>query len=166
MLELKEILVPYDNSEFSKRALEYAVDLVEAVYIANGKKQAGKVILLHIIQESSMTKSYLEGSIGRPTGEVLPLSEYIMTVYDEMGKIMEEQKEKYKSKRRINIETVLLSGNPSSQIIEYVDKNKVDLVVIGSQGAQGISKVIKGLGLGSVSRNVSEKVSCPIVIIR
>ncbi len=42
MLELKEILVPYDNSEFSKRALKYAVDLAETVFLADKKKQIRK----------------------------------------------------------------------------------------------------------------------------
>lgn len=169
-MKLKEILVPYDNSEFSKKALEYAADLAEMAFLTSKNKQIVKITLLHIIQDIPMTKSYFGGSVRQPTGEVLPFSEHTMTVYDEiirnMRKIIEEQKEKYKSKEGIHIEPLILSGNPSSQIIEYADKNNVDVVVIGSKGQKGISKVIKGLGLGSVSRNVSEKVSCPIVIIR
>lgn len=169
-MELKEILVPYDNSEFSSRALGYAVDLAETVFLANQKNQVVKVTLLHVVPQTPMTKSYLEGSIrqssGQSSGEVLPFSEYTMTVYDEMRKFMEMEKEMYKSREGINIEIVLLYGNPFSKIIEYADGNKIDLLVIGSKGVRGLSRVVKGLGLGSVSRNVSEKVTCPIVIIR
>jgi nucleotide-binding universal stress UspA family protein len=48
--------------------------------------------------------------------------------------------------------------------LEYSNDIKVDLVVIGSIGVTGISKFFKGLR--SVSRNVSEKVSCPVLIVR
>ena len=50
-----------------------------------------------------------------------------------------------------------------NEIVDYAAKNKVDLLIIGSNGLQGLAKI---KGLGSVSRKVSEKVSCPITIIR
>ena len=75
----------------------------------------------------------------------------------------EERKEKY-SKYGFPIEIFITTGIPTDKIIEYATDKKVDLIVIGSIGVTGISKFFKGLG--SVSRNVSEKVSCPVLIVR
>lgn len=64
----------------------------------------------------------------------------------------------------MDIEIYITIGSPIDKILEYTTNKKVDLIVIGSIGVTGISKFFKGLG--SVSRNVSEKVSCPVLIVR
>jgi nucleotide-binding universal stress UspA family protein len=56
----------------------------------------------------------------------------------------------------------MLANFSLSEVI--VTKSKVDLTIIGSTGFRGISKFFSGLG--SVSRNVSERVSRPILIVR
>lgn len=48
-------------------------------------------------------------------------------------------------------------------IVDYAKKNRVDLIIMGSNGLEGLAKI---KGWGSVSRKVSERVSCPITIIR
>ena len=83
---------------------------------------------------------------------------------ENIGRSLEEKKEMYKTTDGIRIISVILNGNPSNQVVDYADNNGVDLIVIGSKGLQGLSKAIKGLG--SVSRNVSERVCCPILIVR
>ena len=81
----------------------------------------------------------------------------------EMREKLEDKKKKY-SLYDISIEIFITIGSPSDKILEYTTDKNVDLVVIGSIGITGVSKFFKGLG--SVSRNVSEKVSCPILIVR
>ena len=81
----------------------------------------------------------------------------------EMREKLERKKEKY-SKHGLDIEIYITIGSPIDKILEYTTDKKVDLIVIGSIGVTGISKFFKGLG--SVSRNVYEKVSCPILIVR
>jgi nucleotide-binding universal stress UspA family protein len=62
----------------------------------------------------------------------------------------------------IKIEAILLGGYPAEKIIEFANNEKVDLIVIGSVGLSGLSKV---KAMGSVSRNVSERASCPVLIV-
>ena len=62
----------------------------------------------------------------------------------------------------IKIETMLLNGYPSEKIVEFAEKENVDLIVIGNIGLSGLSKV---KALGSVSRSVSESASCPVLIV-
>jgi nucleotide-binding universal stress UspA family protein len=101
------------------------------------------------------------------TGEVINFSEYMESLYQEMESKMrerlEERKEKY-NKYEFPIEIYITIGSPIDKILECSTDKKVDLIVIGSIGLSGVSKFFKGIG--SVSRNVSEKVSCPVLIVR
>ena len=80
-----------------------------------------------------------------------------------MREKLEGRKEKY-SKHDLDIEIYITIGSPIDKILEYTTDKKIDLIVIWSIDVTGISKFFKGLG--SVSRNVSEKVSCPALIVK
>lgn len=95
------------------------------------------------------------------------INEHADSIYQEtktlMQKDMDEKKKKYKSINGIKLVSQILYGDPANQIIDYSNNNRVDLIVIGSNGLQGLAKF---KGLGSVSRKVSEAISCPMTIIR
>lgn len=99
------------------------------------------------------------------TGKSIPLTQYIEELTKEMEEnastMMDEVKKKYTDKE-IKIENVLLHGYPPEKIIEFANEQRVDLIVIGSVGLSGFSRV---KALGSVSRNVSERASCPVLIV-
>ena len=167
-LKIRKILVPYDNSQFSDKSLDYAVELARTIFSGNTNKQTIEIILLHIVQELPISKSLFDKSVYNPDGTIMPLIQQAMTIYNEMRGNMEksfgEKKRKYKTTDGLKITSVILNGNPSDQVVDYAKNNCVDLIVTGSKGLQGLSKVIKGLG--SVSRSVSERVSCPVLIVR
>ena len=63
---------------------------------------------------------------------------------------------------QIRILTVV--GSPANKIVDIANDEKVDLIIIGSNGLKGISKLFRGLGM--VARTVSERASCTVVITR
>ena len=65
-------------------------------------------------------------------------------------------------KKGIKIIPPVFSGIPKKDILKFVKDNKIDLIVIGSQGLGGIKKIKT---LGSVSRTISENAQCPVLII-
>ncbi|KAA2283139.1 universal stress protein [Candidatus Nitrosocosmicus agrestis] len=166
-MDLRVILVPYDSSHFSENALEYAVYLAKAIFRGDPKKRIIKIIMLHVIQEIPFTKSLLMKMKIKNENENSSLNEHANSIYEEtktlMQKDMDKKKTTYKSIEGIKLESLILYGDPSNQIIDYSSNNRVDLIVMGSNGLQGLSKF---KGLGSVSRKVSEAVSCPMTIIR
>ena len=155
----KTILVPYDGSDMSDKALDKAVEIAKLV-------NNSKIIIIHVIPEIP-TPIFLKEIRSSKTGARITFSEYMESLYEQMeSEIKEklrERKEKY-SKSGLDLEIYITVGKPTDKILEYSNDIKVDLVVIGSIGVTGISKFFKGLG--SVSRNVSEKVSCPVLIVR
>ena len=67
--------------------------------------------------------------------------------------------------QRITVTVIpqVVIGNPAGAIIDIANnKQKVDLIIMGSTGLKGISKVRV---LGSVSRQVCENATCPVMLI-
>lgn len=53
-------------------------------------------------------------------------------------------------------------GNPSSEIIDYANANKIELIVIPSHGRTGIGRFL----LGSVAEQVVRYAHCPVLVLR
>ena len=58
------------------------------------------------------------------------------------------------------VETVVVEGNPATEIVRIASERNIDLVVMGSHGRGGISRAI----LGSVADKVMRTASCPVMI--
>lgn len=59
-------------------------------------------------------------------------------------------------------EVVTRPGDPRSVVSDYVDKVGADLLVVGSRGLSGLSKLL----LGSVSSYLVTNVGCSVVVYR
>lgn len=62
----------------------------------------------------------------------------------------------------LSASSVALSGSPKQRIIEYAKEWRADLIVIGSHGRRGLSR----LALGSVSEAVAMNAECTVEVIR
>ena len=64
----------------------------------------------------------------------------------------------------VKIETEILLEDKSvvSNIIEYSEKQNVDLIVIGTKGKTGLKRLL----LGSVSQGVLAYAHCPVLLVR
>jgi nucleotide-binding universal stress UspA family protein len=158
-LSFQKILVLYDGSKFADKALENVIG------IAKMSGSNTQVILLHITPHIPIPMTFERPVCSAKTSKSVPLTQYIQELTEEMeenaSKMMEEVKKKY-TNEEVKIESVLLHGYPPEKIIEFANNEKVDLIVIGSVGLSGLSKVKV---LGSVSRSVSERASCPVLIV-
>ncbi|CAM5211593.1 Universal stress protein OS=Ureibacillus acetophenoni OX=614649 GN=SAMN05877842_11261 PE=3 SV=1 [Ureibacillus acetophenoni] len=62
----------------------------------------------------------------------------------------------------VQYKTTILRGKPGPEIVKYANENKVDLVVIGSRGLNGLQEMV----LGSVSHKVMKRVNCPALVVK
>ena len=83
--------------------------------------------------------------------------------------LLSARKKKYESHRTrdnnfiIRVEVLVSQGNSvSDTIIKFANKEKANLIVVGNIGLSGISKLKT---LGSVSRSIADKSSCPVLIV-
>lgn len=160
----KKILVPYDGSKPSDRAIEYAAALAKSAI-----KGGCQLVLLHVVPEIPASPLFIERPMSTSEGRHIPLSEYIERLYVEMQKRSKEMLERKKKEAEniagtdVAVKTTVLLGDPiAEKIVELARTEKADLIVIGNVGLSGISKLKT---LGSVSRAVSERASCPVMIV-
>ena len=141
---LSKILVPVDGSENSFRALE------QAIFLAT-KIQEAQITVVYIIEDLPSLYIYSPKIIEKLHADYK--SEYT--------KILERCKE-MASNSGININTVLLEGDPASKIIGYSEMEKFDLIIIGSRGMGKFKEVI----IGSVSNKVLHHAKCSVMLVR
>jgi nucleotide-binding universal stress UspA family protein len=155
----KKILVPYDNSEPSNKALDHAVIIAKM-------SEGSEVILLYVIAEFPTYHFIERPARSIKTGEKTTISQYLKEVYELMEEsandILDKKKEDIKKTTGLEIGTKLLTGHISNSIIDFAANEEVDLIVIGNVGRSGMSKI---RSLGSVSRSVSERAPCPVMIV-
>jgi nucleotide-binding universal stress UspA family protein len=62
----------------------------------------------------------------------------------------------------VDIDTLVVTGDPSAALVEQAEKGKYDLVVVGNKGMTGASRFF----LGSVPNKVSHHVPTALLIVR
>jgi nucleotide-binding universal stress UspA family protein len=108
-----KILVPYDNSEPSNKALDHAVNIPKL----SGKSE---VILLYVIAEFPTYHFIERPARSIKTGEKTTLSQYLKEVYELMEEsandVLDKKKEEIKKTAGLEIRTKLLTGHVSNVI--------------------------------------------------
>jgi len=169
-----KILVPYDSSAASNKALSNAFVIAKMSEESERIRKHGgviSIILLHVIPEIPVPPSFIGSPLRRlseKTGERITIREYLKEVYQEMKasaiKMLDQKTREY----MINIENIKVQpkvtiGLPADKIMEMATEENADLIVIGTTGLKGVSKI---KALGSVARNVSERAKCPVMLVR
>jgi len=154
--------------------LDHAVYLIKSLSNNNNDNNNIKIqlIILFVIPELPVPLGFEKPMRSLKTGERVSLSDYIKEMHQAMKanalEILSERKKKYEpimSNTAIIKSEVLLVGNGlsiSDTIIDFADKEKMDLIVLGNVGLSGLSKV---KALGSVSRDIVEKSVCPVLVV-
>ncbi|EWG08099.1 MAG: UspA domain-containing protein [Candidatus Aramenus sulfurataquae] len=137
------ILVAYDGSENSKRALNVAIELAS--------KYSAKLDVVEVV----------DSTIFAGAGIAPVPAEVIESVYNKAKSDVEEAKKQAASKG-VNAEGVVLEGEPAGAILDYVAKNKVDLIVTGSRGLSTFKRIL----LGSVSTRIVEEAKIPVLVVK
>ena len=140
------ILVGLDGSEYSLKALEFAVDLA--------KKYSSQLVLIHVV----MRQIY---AINPPEAGILAGTAIVRELEAEGKAILAKGEETVKA-QGLPVEARLRQGVPAEELLRAAADEKADLIVLGSRG---LSQV-KAFLLGSVSDKVSHHAKCPTLIVR
>lgn len=61
----------------------------------------------------------------------------------------------------VTVVTATAGGEPAREIVKYATRHGVDLIVLGTHGRSGVSRVL----LGSVSERVARTAPCPVLTV-
>ena len=62
----------------------------------------------------------------------------------------------------VAVEPVVREGNPASEIVNFAEKNDIELIVIGTLGKTGVQRFL----MGSVAENVIRHSKVPVLVVR
>jgi len=140
------ILVGLDGSDYSVKALNFAIDLA--------KKYQSQLLLVHVV----MRQIY---AINPPEAGILAGTAIVRELEAE-GKAILAKGEETARAQGVSVEIRLRQGVPAEELLRAAAEEKADLMVLGSRG---LSQV-KAFLLGSVSDKVSHHAKCPVLIVR
>jgi nucleotide-binding universal stress UspA family protein len=152
-----KILAPLDGSKFSECALEHVQAIAKS-------SPASEITLLSVVKEAE-----------RPFfGEYLSQSdaERVGKEFAESNQRLQESAEKYLAdqanaliQKGITVKRVSIQAKASEgvaeKILDYVEKNKVDLIIMSTHGRSGISR----WAMGSVADKVVHSARAPVLSI-
>ena len=147
-----KIMVAYDSSEPSKRALDLAAKTA-AMF-------KGELVILTVISRE-VPPTFIEGSKGPRYGA--DIQRYLDMRKEFYTRSLEEAKTEVRDRYPgLKFEAILLEGRPSATIVEIAEERDVNLIMIGSRGLGGIT----GWILGSTSRRVVDQCTKPILVVK
>jgi nucleotide-binding universal stress UspA family protein len=139
------ILVPYDGSQPSAKALEKAIQFVKA-------DPATRLTVAHVI---NLQRVVVIAEMTFPQPE-----DYQEQVKEKGNALLDQIKHKLDDLPHSNV--VVLAGSPAEAIVDYSDKGDYDLIIMGSRGLGAIREIM----VGSVSHNVLQHASIPVMIMK
>ena len=141
-----KILYATDYSKASARALDEAIALT--------KQNRAELLVLHVIDP---VPPYVAGDdIG---GAELYMKLEVTAQQDaetSMNKLIEKLR-----KLKVNAKSLLLRGTASEQIVKTAKNRRANLIVIGTHGRTGLSKLL----MGSVANKVVSTAHCPVLTV-
>ncbi len=144
-MPIKTIAFCTDFSTNAEAAFVEAFDLA--------RKYRAKLFLIHVLPP-------VINPLTTETEWVLPAEDTKALLLN----LEERMQQEYGSRLtgQIDYELVLLNGHISSEILTFLEKNRIDLAVMGAYGLSGMGFVL----FGSVAKRVVHKAHCSVMIVR
>jgi len=143
---IKRILHATDFSPASERALEEAIDLA--------KQNDAELLVAHVIEPVR----YVAGEeFGGPE-----LYVRLEEITDQNAKASMKKLIEKVENLKVKAKSLLLKGVAHEQIVSAAETRKADMIVIGTHGRTGFSKLF----MGSVAGRVISTARCPVLTVR
>ena len=150
-LGIRKILGTIDGSENSKKAADYASSFA--------KKYNAQLIVLYLLY-SELGFAY-SNLLGVTTPKAI--EDVLETQKKDVQKWFDEIRSKLKNTNISVTDKIIISvSSIVGEIIGFADKEKVDLIILGTRGRTGFKKLL----LGSVAEGVVTHSSCPVMVVR
>lgn len=147
---MNKILLATDGSENSIKAMRFASELAG--------RYKSKLYILHVVPKMEIPESVLKYMA---TEEI---KEPVDSVYLELlgRRIVEMCDSECRAQKDAATETLVLSGDPASQIVKTAKEIGAEAIVMGSRGAGGLVARL----LGSVTRKVLDTAEQTCIIVK
>lgn len=145
-------MVPVDGSKPSLDASVQAIDIA--------KRLDAELIALYVVSPD-IRYDYMEDII---TPRLPRALKDVIMIAMQKGERHVKKVQQKASQKKVKVKTDVVIGISSvvKEIVGYAEKNRIDMIVIGSRGLSGIKKML----LGSVASGVVTYSHCPVLIAK
>ena len=144
-MTFKHILVPVDFSANASEALAMAAEL--------SRRFDARISLLHVFQPVSYAM---------PEGYMLYTPKQLAELLTAFEAQLASAKAEAERAGAVTVRTDQVQGVPAVEITEYAEKERCDLIVMGTHGRTGLQRAL----LGSVTEQVLRHAACPVLTVR
>ncbi|WP_294346822.1 universal stress protein [Prosthecochloris sp.] len=142
MIKIRRILCPVDFSDASRKAVRYAHEFA--------KGMGASLVLLNVVEPRPMA---VDMSLS-----YVPLEEDLeKAAKEDLEEIIRTERE-----QGVEVQADVQIGTPSETILEKAEELDVNLIIVGSHGKTGLSRIL----MGSVAESVVRKAKCPVLIVK
>ena len=134
-----KILCPVDFSEFSDAALATAVPLARA--------KQGSLYLLHVVE---------------PIPPMGAGHTAIAFTDRDMRELQSRLNDTLSNVNDVIVERYMEHGDPANEIVDFAEEHGIDLIVMGTHGRTGMSRV----AMGSVAERIVRKATCAVLTVK
>jgi nucleotide-binding universal stress UspA family protein len=149
--DIKRILVPVDGSEESLSAASFAIEIA--------RKFEAELQLLHVVTINQSMRAI--GLYGTSYDDVV--AKHIQDGRKEVGKWFDIIS-KQAAEAGVNMSSEIVDTPISivGEIVDRAEKNAIDIIVVGTKGKSGFTKLL----MGSVATGVITYAPCPVLVVR
>jgi len=137
----EEILLPTDGSPGAEAALNHAIHLA-----AQNDAVLHAVHSVGVMERGDVTEDLADGDD--------ELQERAWDILDPIRDAAETAD--------VPVQKAVLEGDPSETLVEYAESEPIDLIVMGTHGKTGLSRML----LGSTAEEVLRSASVPVLTVR
>ena len=150
--DINTLLVPVDFTSYSEEALLFASKLA-------GKLEA-QLLVLHVIYDPAEAPGFYVKKIKKKKKFLRSMEEAANEMMDEF---IEKMRQTHPNQTPIKEATpLLIVGTPATRIVEIAEKKKAGMIVIGSHGRTGLSRLL----VGSKVQQVVKLSSIPVTVVK
>lgn len=144
----QKILVPMDGSKLAECVLPHVEAIAKGCNVSN-------VILIRVVEPML-----------RPTGDdYFPLEEDRELFKLDRRAVAEDYLNRLVSRLKydgVKLHTEVIVGKVAESLVDYAEKNDVDLIVIATHGRSGVSRWVRG----SVADRILHFACAPVLMVR
>lgn len=147
-VNFKKIMIATDGSDCSRMAVDKGIELAQL--------SGGTIYAVYVVSTAylPMDGDYFMG--------MNPYWKSIQEAWKTQGQQAVNYVKDLGEMKGINVESVLLKGNSSDELIRYAEENEMDIIVMGTLGRTGLDRLL----LGSVAGNVVRHSKVPVMVVR
>lgn len=154
MFQARHILVPVDYSDVARAAISMAIQLAH--------HHGAKLTLVHVAK--GLDAALAERIVTAPTDHVIEetIAAEESALLDALNLEVQRAQAAGLAVGSPQARYIVSSGDPVESICTMVEDDKVDLIVMGTHGPQGL----KARLFGTVSEQLLHKASCSVFVVK